>query len=760
MGLIGSLIEVLKTGVTGKRSWTPHEVRELIDVRRLDEARQACDQLTGTLEDLEAERACLLGEINFQDRLDDVAAAAFREALKTVPGMPAAHHGLSLIFAAQQKFDDAARHAQFALSGQPTEARFLAQYGYCHLCLGSYQMAENPLRRATLLMGGNAYLWNNLGIVLRVKGELDEARQCFERALTLDDGLESARSHVAQLKEEIAEGSLKTSTSTDNSHGLQANIGALDERTFESVLSLQRLGNLQAAIDNCEALLLANVDDERMPVVLAGLYERVGDMESAIDTLQAHLSMRPDSHLVAGALGLVAMRAQDYRSATPLLERALVADPEHLDYVVGLARSLSGQERFAEAGPLFERAVEMAPDDLGLLGQLTSNLANQCRYREAMEIIDDLSARGLFVGCKGSVLSFLGRFDEALVALNEDVARQPNDPALRFQRAYLNLLLENYSEGWDDYRFRGLSASKNFRMLPFPMWRGEPLKDKRVIVLTEQGLGDQIMFASCLPDLLAMNPKQVVVEMSHRVAETITRSFPSCEVVATKQNVNLDWVKAYADTDCFIPLADLPSHFRRSRDAFPQHSGYLHADPERIAYWRAALKASGPGPYIGVSWKGGTELTRASLRSLTPEQLLTLTSATKATWICLQYGAVQPEVDRLADTDMPLRYWPEAISDLDQFAALICGLDLVITVCNTTVHYAGGLGKPVWVLSPKVPEWRYGLSGETLPWYPSSRMFRQQQDGDWTGPLTTMCQELSLRFTPQISTTSRKTVRN
>jgi tetratricopeptide (TPR) repeat protein len=748
MSMLSRLVTSLRSDWKGRRTWTPQEVRELAARGAWDEAFLATENLNPQLKALEAERDCLRGELAFHRRQDDESMRHFQSALQSLPGMSEAHYGLSLLLSAQGKFDDAVRHAQFALGAIRKNGRYLAQLGYCHLCLGNYQVAEGPLRRATLEMVDNPYLWNNLGIVLRIKGEAEEARQCFVRALKLKPDFPAAGEHIEQLDDDVAQGRVKLATSIDNSHTLKAETANFDLPEFQTILAFEQDGDFPKAIDACENLLLELPGNEQVLILLSRLYERVGDIESASDALRAHLVSHPESFHVAGALGLVCLRATDFPSAERFLRNAWTAHPGHLDYVVGLARALSGLERFSEASPVLQQAKDMAPDDLGILGQWTSNLANECRYEEAMAVIDDLTAKGFFIGCKGSVLAFLGRCEEGLASLNDDVARQPHDPGLRFQRAHLNLLLGNYRDGWADYSFRGLTTAKTFRMLPFPLWKGESLKGKRVIVLTEQGLGDQIMFASCLSDLLAQEPERVVVEMSQRIAKTIERSFPACKVIASNQNVDFKWVTDYLDTDCFIPLGDLPAHFRPGIEQFPRHDGYLRADPERIAFWRHKLEAHGPGPYIGVSWRGGTELTRRVVRSLEPEQLLPLGSAVRATWVCLQYGKVAADVQRLAGSPLDMAYWPEAIEDLDEFAALISALDLVVTVCNTTVHYAGALGKPVWILSPKVPEWRYGLTGDTLPWYPSSLMFRQTQAGGWTELVDRVGQELSARFGP------------
>ncbi|NJN00263.1 MAG: glycosyltransferase family 9 protein [Aquincola sp.] len=123
--------------------------------------------------------------------------------------------------------------------------------------------------------------------------------------------------------------------------------------------------------------------------------------------------------------------------------------------------------------------------------------------------------------------------------------------------------------------------------------------------------------------------------------------------------------------------------------------------------------------------------------------LQSLMTVREATWVNLQYGDVTADLEQAAASGMTLLHWPAAIADLDEFAALISALDLVITVCNTTVHYAGALGKPVWVMTPKVPEWRYGLTFESMPWYPSSRLFRQTEAGDWVSVLDRIGTELS-----------------
>jgi hypothetical protein len=211
-------------------------------------------------------------------------------------------------------------------------------------------------------------------------------------------------------------------------------------------------------------------------------------------------------------------------------------------------------------------------------------------------------------------------------------------------------------------------------------------------------------------------------------------------VVASNQKNDMAWLKDLGPVDYFTSLGDLPAIFRRHVNEFPRLP-YLVADAERISFWRNKLAASSPRPWIGVSWRGGTEVTRKAARTMSVLDLQGLEPVPGGALVCLQYGDVTQDLSVAAQAGLSLHHWPEAIADLDEFAALIAALDGVVTVCNTTVHYAGALGKPVWVLAPKVPEWRYGLTNDFMPWYPQAKVVRQINPLDWRHGLETANQE-------------------
>jgi hypothetical protein len=263
-------------------------------------------------------------------------------------------------------------------------------------------------------------------------------------------------------------------------------------------------------------------------------------------------------------------------------------------------------------------------------------------------------------------------------------------------------------------------------------WRGEPLEGKSLLVWGEQGLGDEIMFASCLPDLLAIGAR-CTLDCSRRLRPLFRRSFPDI-AVPDDQTAAIDFTLA---------LGSLPSLFRRRREDFPRHAGYLRADPAREAFWRRELASLGPGRKIGVSWRGGLMRTGRALRSLEADQLLPLLRIDGVHWVNLQHGENAAELTRLGNTyGVRVASWEESLIDLDETAALVAGLDLVITVCSTMVHLAGALGRPAWVLTPSGPAWRYRLQGAEMPWYPSVVLYRQSQLGDWVEPLHRMAADL------------------
>jgi tetratricopeptide (TPR) repeat protein len=738
MGVLSNLVRTLGLRTLGRHKATSSEVRSLMDRGLLRAAEEAAHTLPiDTPNDLTVQM-CLHGELAFRQRRDTEAEKHFRDALALAPGMADAHYGLSLLMLDRHETDAALRHAQFAVNNG-TAARLSAQLGLCEMTLKNFARAASSLKRATRLDPLDKASWNNLGIVWRAHGQMKQARMAFSRAIAIDDGFVPARENLRLLEEDA----LALGISLD-AKAIQSS--AEEEGVLGDVRQLRRMGELDEAIDACEKLCTKNPDNASIAIELFAIYRELGDTQSGLDALEAFRVRHPDDIDAAAALGKALIQHDEHKLAKPMIEQALGARPDDVGLLLLMADIRGEQDRHADAGVLYERAYALEQTML-VRGQLAANLVRQCRYEEAMTMIDgmvseDPSAEDGLLSIKVYALTYLGRYEEAEPLIARAVANNPNDPNARWPRSCVRLLHEQFAEGWDEYSYRNLNSTSHLRMVPFPMWRGEDVHGKTLLVLAEQGLGDQVMFTSCLPDLLALAPARTIVEVVKRVAPTVARSFPTCEVISTKQDDAFTWVRDLGPVDYFVMIGDLPRRFRRRREDFPHHDGYLRADAGRLEYWREQLRALGPKPKIGVSWRGGTEATRRVVRTMDVTKLLPMAQAIDADWVNLQYGEVDEDLARAKAAGIYLRSWPSAIQDLDEFAALISALDLVVTVCNTTVHYAGALGRPVWVMAPRVPEWRYGLTSVAMPWYPSSRMYRQPRDGDWGSVLESICRDL------------------
>lgn len=321
-----------------------------------------------------------------------------------------------------------------------------------------------------------------------------------------------------------------------------------------------------------------------------------------------------------------------------------------------------------------------------------------------------------------SVYADSGRPEEAMVHINNALSFGPDNPHALWNRALANLTAQNWAQGWEDHenRFnRGIQTESYRRDYGCPVWDGTP--GLRLAVHGEQGIGDEIMFLSMLPDVLKLCP-DTVVEVEPRLMDIVNENF-KVPVYGNEKAM-----KAHEKPfEAAIPMGSLGRIFRQKTVDFPG-TPYLKADPERVAYWRRQYAMQGPGPYVGVAWQGGAKSTRIQERTIKPSELA---FAKKATAISLQYGDYAGDGARAAG----FLFWEESSGrDMNEQFAMAAACDMVITTPQTLVHVCGALGVPCHVLVPRFPSWRYGIA-ETMPWYNSVHLHRQRQEGNWAHPL-------------------------
>ena len=511
---------------------------------------------------------------------------------------------------------------------------------------------------------------------------------------------DSAEAHCALAAALQAQGHLKAALASFQ-RAAELAPDCVDALVGQGECSLE-LGEHEDARDCFETALAHAPASVRALCGIGRLLRESGDVEGSVGRLQEALRQAPANADILFELGLSSNRLEHTDAAIDAYQRALAVDPRHHGALVNLGLvhlTQLGDPRLAQQ--YFATAAAAYPQSVAAQANL------------------------------GLALQEQGQFDAALAHYERLLAQDPAAIEYRWNRGLAHLYQGDFERGWTDYELRHVRGGRDVRRdFGLPEWDGREPAQHHVLVYGEQGVGDEVMFASCLPEL-ARAAAGVVLECDARLAPLFARSFPAIAVHGAARDGAREWLRGHPALDRQIAIGSLPRWLRRRREDFPAHAGYLMPDPARVAAWRQRLAGNGAAPVIGLTWRGGTRKTRAGLRSLELRDYLPLARAWRGRFVCLQRGDCADELAAARAAGMPIEWWPDALNDLEETAALTAALDHVISVDNTVVHLAGAMGRRCWVLLAQVPDWRYGLHGERMPWYPSLRLFRQPRSGDW-----------------------------
>lgn len=512
--------------------------------------------------------------------------------------------------------------------------------------------------------------------------------------------------------------------------------------------SLSALGRHAEAIPHLRAAVAADPDLAAAHGDLAGALLETGEPGAAEDSCRRAVALRPDG--IDDRLRLVEILEKAGRQAEALAELSIAQEfaPGRFDLLIRLFRTLGRLGMHPEALRIAERAIIENGENhhtWHLLAISRYGVADMQGAVEACQkaLLHDAGRPEAHVTL-GSAFFALGRVADATAAYQCALAIDPDFPDARFHIGLIRLMTGEYREGWQGFEQRFRRGKSRATRPCLPPWDGTSLRGRNVLIMREQGLGDEIMFSSCYPQLISQ-ARRCFIECDPRLEKLFARSFPEaafCPLENLETTVQTD---PGAAIDVRVYAGSLPQYSRQTLEDFPAHDGYLEADSLRTAYWRARLESLGAGLKVGISWCGGTVFTHRARRTLSLETLLPVLSVPGVHWINLQYGRRDREITELRETKgIDIVDWPEAIDgDYDETAALVSALDLVISVCTSVVHLTGALGRPAWVMTALVPEWRYGLGGSTMPWYPRVRLFRQVTQGGWDSVISEI--ELELR---------------
>ena len=488
-------------------------------------------------------------------------------------------------------------------------------------------------------------------------------------------------------------------------------------------------------------LRLANAADPARADVWneLGLIEiTLGNYEQAEESLEHTVNRNPDLAEGWNNLGMLLGRRHDLENARRHFLRAVYLKPEFYMAACNLGLVNRELERFEDAERELRRALELDPQPTTARLNLAGVLQDSGRLDAAREMLEtahgEAPQNADVLTAMSAVALRLGEGARATQLAEQALGCAPDSPDARLALATAQLARGDFAHGWENYEARLASGQGMQRKFPIARWNGEDLRGKRIFVYGEQGLGDEIMFASCLPDLLRRGA-HCLLDCTPRLRPLMHDAFPEVEVLESPTRPESPGVMDVGADVC-APIGSLPRFLRTTREDFAGGRPYLKADAQRVAAWRERLAGLGDGLKVGLSWRGGLARTGRSNRSIAIEALQPLLQTAGVRWVSLQHDARPDELSDLAAGHANgVAHWPEAHAEIPETAALIEALDLVVTVCSTIVHLSGALGRQALVMTPRGPEWRYLLEGASMPWYASVELIRQRQRDDWSDVL-------------------------
>ena len=638
----------------------------------------------------------------------------------------------------------AAEIARCALELDPHNTAALRVLGVALLRQGRFEDALAAARSATELRPGDPALELQLARALAGLDRFEEAMAAYGKACQLAPEpralAELAQLHLQQGDAAAAEPLLRQALErVPQDAGLHAALGEASHRR-------ERFAEAEAAYRRALELDARHFVAQ---VRLSDLLRDTGRLAEAQAAAQRALELDDESVVSHFALGMAHKAKGRMEPAMRAFRRALELDPGAAQALQQLALALREEDRLEEAEAQLRAAVRLRPGSAALLADLGMVLADLMRYDEALACLDRALERAprsvVAINRKALIVDHLGDRVQGFALLQEAARLAPKDNHAQYNIGLHHLKYGEYAAGWDGYERRRSFESfvGKHRRFPLPEWDGASLEGCTLLVQPEQGLGDEIMFGSCIPEVAAQ-AKHVILECDAKLEAIFRRSFAQCTVVSRQRTLANDWVQRLQPRpDVQVSAGSLACRFRRSSADFPQHQGFLQVDPASVAAWRSRLEALGPGRKIGLSWQGGVGFTGRKRRSLTLEQLLPILRLPGIQFVSLQYTDVREEMRSLESRHgVKVHHWQEAIDDYDQTAALVAAVDSVLTVCTAIVHLTGALGRPALVMVPFGPDWRYGAAGERMIWYPSVQLLRQHHVGEWTEVLDEVARRL------------------
>ena len=647
-----------------------------------------------------------------QGRLDE-AANLYESLIRQNPDNRDALHFFGILKAAVGRFDEAKQMIERSLKPDASNLRYLENYASVLFQGKDYSDAANVCARAIGENNRSETLHYVMAVSLHKLGRFTEALDAFDALLRLYPH------HLAGTNEKAA--------------------------------TLAELKRYDEALSSVDEALKINPGYTAAYLNRGHILTRLTQFEEAASAYQKAISL--DSKFRDAHLGLANAYRELKRSdeALATYQAALTVKPDFAEAWIGRGRTFAELDRFEEALAAYDKALAIDPNlDLAWLAR-GMTLFRLKDFESALAAFDralalDPGLVAAWMG-RGDALGEIKRYHDACAAYERATELNPQFADAYFREAVIKLCIGEFDVGWDLYEWRSkaeeyVTAYPHLEALNIAARQERTaFIGKRVAVFSEQGVGDEIMFASILPDLLA-DAQTVFYQVDPRLMRLFGNAFPGARIIG--RGTTESEQESGQAFDMVIQAGSLGYAYRRSAASFPRLP-YLRAETAQTDRWRERLlDVAGARLKVGLSWRGGTARTRRDDRSIDLEQLRLLTGRDDCCFVNLQYGNVDDELARFNNSGAgKVCKLLDDFNDFDELAALIMALDVVISVQNTTIHLCGALGKACWGMIPWRPEWRYGADGKSMIWYSAVELFRQKAKGDWSGVIDAVNSNLS-----------------
>ena len=587
------------------------------------------------------------------------------------------------------RLDDAERGYRATLEVDPGHVDALHLLGVLRHQQGQHAEAADLVRRAADLRPQDAALQLNLGNALKALGQLDKAIERFRNALTLAPMFQMAHYNLG------------------NAYALA--------------------GRHEDAVDAFEKSLRLRPDDAPSHVNLGNALHALERHREAVASFQRALELRPGHAGAHNNLGMSLNALGRTSEAIPHFRAAIGIEPRFVAAQFNLGNTLDATGEHEEAVTAFENALAQQgnlPPALFGLGNALAALGRHAEARPRFERAVGLDPNFAFAWMSlGATHHALGAHDAAIRAFDQALRLRPDLATAHMNRAVTLLTLGDFKRGLPEYEWRLENAQQSPNAATLPRWTGEPITGRTLFVHAEQGFGDTLQFVRFV-ELVAKRAARVVLEVQPELVSLLAPSAQQWRITLIAQGD----ARPRADLHC--PLLSLPYALGTTPDTIPSRAPYLNAPAATRRAWRGSIGGHAKRK-IGLAWSG--RLQRQENRSVPFAALEPLFALEGIDWIVLQPAL--SDAERTALDTHPraknIHRFDTRIDDFADTAAIIERLDAVVSIDTAIAHLAGALNKPLWLMLPFASDWRWFRGDARSPWYPSARLVRQPQPGEW-----------------------------